>query len=62
VQGEERSGVHVADFTPIEPRVRDDDLNTGDEQSKEGDDRDPVGHPDKRGVTRSFRIREGAGG
>jgi hypothetical protein len=58
VQGEERNGVHIAGFTPIEPRVRDDDLNTADEQRKEGDDRHPVSHADKRGVTGSFRVRE----
>jgi hypothetical protein len=57
VQGEERSGVHVADFTPIEPRVREDDLNPADEQSKEGDDRDPVRHTDDRGMAGGFRIR-----
>jgi hypothetical protein len=54
---EQWSSPHIADFTPIEPRVRDHYLDAADEQGKKGDHCNPVGHADDGGVTGSPRIR-----
>ena len=35
----------ISDFSPIEARVRDQDLNTGDQQGNERNYRDPVRYP-----------------
>ena len=38
--------------------MRDHDLEASDEQGDEGDDSDPVGHSNDRGVARSFDFLE----
>ena len=55
VDDEQRARVYIAGFAPIEARVGDDDLSSGDEQSQEGERSNPVGHADKRGVPGSLR-------
>ena len=59
VDGEERGGVYVAGFAPVEARVGDDYFGTGDEQGEKRDDRKPVSDSDGGGVTRCFGIGGG---
>ncbi len=42
---EQRTSQRISDFSPIEARVRDQDLNTGDQQGNERNYRDPVRYP-----------------
>src|SRR5215813_12890008 len=54
-QLEERRSQYVAGFTPIESRVRDDDLDPAYQQGKEAQRGDPVSNADDRGVPRLSR-------
>ena len=47
---EQRSSARIADFAPIEARVRDQDLNASDQQSNERNYCDPVRHPDEQSM------------
>ena len=55
---EKRGGLHVADFTPIKTGMRDQDFNSGDEEGKEGDRRDPVRHANEWSMAGRVRILE----
>jgi hypothetical protein len=61
-QGEEGARHYVAGLTPIEPWVGDEDLCARDQQSQEGDDREPVRNADERRMTVGIRIEGRTGG
>src|SRR5579864_3855818 len=58
-QSEQRCSQIVAGLAPIEPRVRDHDFSSGDEQGKKTKSDDPVSEPDECRVSRSSTKRRG---
>ena len=55
---EQRRSPRIAHFAPIEARVRDQDLNAGDQQSNERNYCDPVRHPDEQSMPGRSLISE----
>ena len=53
-QREQGPGVHIANLTPVEPRVRDHYLTAADHQSDERDHCNPVRHAHDRGNPKSL--------
>ena len=52
VEGEERRCVYVADLSPVEARVRDQDLDAGNEKREEGEEGEPVRDTHEQGVAK----------
>ena len=52
---EQRRGIYIAGFAPIEARVGDQNFNAADQQSEETQGGDPVGDADQGGVPRGNR-------